>query len=130
MILTMQEYDLLLQIRHRPLPVARFELHSSAEPELVSTALNHVYMTSPEASMEQVKETASLLSHLEELGLIEVIYRPFATAPAAYEIYRQSGLFAELKRLTEEGRERPGFLFDTPIICRGLAVPTGPWRHG
>lgn len=58
MLLTMQEYQLLLQIRRRPLPVARFELHSSADPGLVSTALNHVYMTSPEDSMERVRETA------------------------------------------------------------------------
>lgn len=129
MILTMKEYDLLLQIRHRPLPVVRFELHSSAEPELVSTALNHVYMTSPEDSMEQVKETADLLTHLQELGLIEVIYHPFATAPAAYTIYEQSALFGQLKGMVEEGKDRPGFLFDTPAVCRGLAVPAGPWRY-
>lgn len=129
MLLTMQEYQLLLQIRRRPLPVARFELHSSADPGLVSTALNHVYMTSPEDSMERVRETAARLSRLKELGLIELIYRPFATAPAAYAVYEQSALFAQLKSLTEEGRTRPGFLFDTPAVCRGLAVPTGPRRR-
>ena len=123
MVLTMQEYELLLQIRHQPLPVARFELHRSGEPEVACVALKHVYMTSPDASMEQVKKTAAQLSRLEEMGLIQVIYRPFATAPAAYSIYKQSNLFAELKELTEEGKNRPGFLFDTPVVCRGLAIP-------
>lgn len=129
MILTTQEYALLLQIRHRPLPVVRFELHCSTQPELVSTALNHVYLTSPKASMEQVKETAVRLSRLEELGLIDVIYRPFVTAPASYAVYEQSDLFAKLKELVEEGKTRPGYLFDIPALCRGLAVPTGHRRR-
>ena len=50
-------------------PIVRFELHSDAQPELVSIALNHVRIVEENDTMELVKERGEALRHLMELGL-------------------------------------------------------------
>ena len=45
--------------RRARMPIARFELISSREPELVSVALNDVVLLDPEDTMAEVKERAA-----------------------------------------------------------------------
>ena len=73
--ITEEEKEVLQQI-HAAVryPVCRFELRSSREEELRSTALDAVHLTDEKEGMESVKHRAELLKSLEEKGLIVLFY--------------------------------------------------------
>lgn len=73
--ITEEEKEVLQQI-HAAVryPVCRFELRSSREEELRSTALDAVHLTDKKEGMELVKHRAELLKSLEEKGLIVLFY--------------------------------------------------------
>ncbi|HJD23169.1 MAG TPA: hypothetical protein H9694_03375 [Firmicutes bacterium] len=110
-------------------PLVRLELRSSRERELRSTALNHVRLENPDEPMAAIKARGQALARLEQAGLIKIDYRPAVTVAADYAVYRQSAVYRELCALVEEGKGRPGFLFDTPHIRRGRAVLTPKGRR-
>ena len=56
--------------RRARMPIARFELISSREPELVSVALNDVVLLDPEDTMAEVKERAAQIARFREKGLL------------------------------------------------------------
>ena len=61
-LLNKEEKEMLEAVRNaRRFPLVRFELRNSEEPELRSTALNHVVITDPEDSMETVKARSAVL---------------------------------------------------------------------
>ena len=65
--LTAEEAALLRKIgQSRRYPVCRFELRSTREEELVSTALNAVHLESAQDTMDSIKARAALLLKLEE----------------------------------------------------------------
>lgn len=116
------EAALLRRLRQdRAVPIVRLELRSSREPELISTALPHVWLETPEDGMEPVKKRAAALAHLEELGLIRLCYDLPVTVGRAYQKFECSRIFFQLKELVAEGSHTPGFLFDLPFIKRGVA---------
>lgn len=123
--LTTQETELLRKISLvRQLPLVRLELRSSKEKSLISTALNHVLLINADDTMEEIKNRSQLLTRLAEQKLITLDYNLAVTVKSDYELYYNSGVYSSLCQLVEEGKERPGFLFDTPYIKKGRAVIT------
>lgn len=123
--LTNREKELLKAIHEVPrFPIARFELRSTKQRELLSFALKHVYLTDPEASMEQVKADSAALEHLSQEKLITLDYALAVTVKKDYDVYFESELYKQFCEMVEEGKKKPGFLFDTPAIRRGVAKLT------
>lgn len=119
------EKEVLIEIKKaRRYPVARFELRSSREDDLISTALNHVCLKSEKDSMETVKAKASLLSKLEEKGLIEISYNLRCFIKSDYSMYHHSDLFALLCNTVEEGKKKENFLFDYAFLKKGIITLT------
>ncbi len=110
-------------------PVVRFELRSSRERELCSTALNNVRLEAADEPMETVKTRGETLARLADAGLIRLDFGPAVTVASDYAVYGRSAIYALLCEMVEEGRSRPGFLFDTPHIRRGRAVLTAGGRR-
>ncbi len=109
--------------------VARFELRSSRESEIVSTALDFVRIEDIHDTMETVKSRGALLRKMCEEGLLRVCLRLPVSARSDYQVYYDSDLFAQLNELVREGREKPGFLFDTAAIKRGVVTVTQKGRE-
>ena len=86
--ITEEEKEVLQQI-HAAVryPVCRFELRSSREEELRSTALDAVHLTDEKESMESVKHRAELLKSLEEKGLIVLFYHLKTFVKGDYQRY-------------------------------------------
>ena len=127
--ITTAEESLLREIDgRRRYPVVCFELRSSQEPALRSVALRNVHMETGRETMEEVKTRAALLQSLEEKGYIRLRYGLFVTVASDYAIYPASSLFAMLRELVEEGKQREGFLFDAAGINRGRAELTEAGR--
>lgn len=125
-----EEKELLKRIGQAPrFPIVRFELRSSRERSLISTALNHVYLEREIDSMEQVKQRAKQLENLEAQGLICLNYKIFITVKSDYRVYERSSIFNLLSDMVMEGKHRPGFLFDIPYIKRGMATLTDAGRE-
>ena len=102
-------------------PVVRFELWSSRDRELRSTALNNVRLEAADEPMETVKARGDKLIRLD--------FGPAVTVASDYAVYGRSAVYALLCGMVEEGKGRPGFLFDTPHIRRGRAVLTARGRR-
>ena len=111
------------------LPIVRFELRSSKDRELISTALRDVWMTGPDDGMALVKARAARIAEAAQAGLVQVTYHLLVTLRRDYALYEESGLFAQLRQMTEEGAKRPDFLFDIPHIKRGAVVLTDAGRR-
>ena len=107
----------------RRFPIVRFELHSSQEPGLRSIALNHVYITHPEDSMELVKERSAALEGLRKKGLVRISYSLPAYVQSDYQIYYQSKLYELLCHTVMEAQGKEGFLFDFPAMRFGQVFP-------
>lgn len=105
-------------------PIVRFELHSDAEPELLSIALNHVRIVEEDDSMELVRERAEALRHLAELGLVRLEYGVAVWGASDYTVYYRSRLYESFCQTVMEGAKRPGFLFDLAVMNRGRACLT------
>lgn len=123
--ITEQEKKILEQIKQtRRYPVCRFELRSSKEEDLVSTALDSVHLTDEHESMESVKTRAALLKSLEEKGLIVINYSLKTFIKGDYLCYHHSDIYHELEQLVQEGGKREGYLFDYSFVKKGQAVLT------
>lgn len=109
-------------------PLVRYELRSSRERSLSSIALNHVFLKRPTDTMEQVKERAAVIQGLEEKGLVSLDYHLFVTVRSDYRVYEESRIFSELCDLVMEAKYRPGYLFDTAYVKRGMATLTPAGR--
>ena len=123
--ITEEEKEVLQQI-HAAVryPVCRFELRSSREEELRSTALDAVHLTDEKEGMESVKHRAELLKSLEEKGLIVLFYHLKTFVKGDYQLYHHSDIFCQLQQLAEEGSKREGYLFDYAFVKKGVAVLT------
>lgn len=125
MKLSDEEIEVLLKIQNsRRFPIVRFELHCTTEKDLVSTALNHVWITDPQDSMETVKARSVLLQNLQDKGIIRISYSLKAWVASDYKIYYASKLYEMLCHMVMEGAENPGFLFDMPYMKRGTVTLT------
>lgn len=122
-----QILNLLCQNKH--LPIVRFELRSSRDPGLCSYALQYVYLTEQDASMEEVRKTAAVLQDMEEKGLIHCNFRLGVTTKREYEIYEKSDLYQYFGQIVEQSKENPTFLFDTPRLKRGSVTLTKQGRE-
>ena len=123
--ITEQEKAVLEQIKQtRRYPVCRFELRSSKEEDLVSTALDAVHLTDEHETMESVKARAALLKSLEEKGLIVINYSLKTFIKGDYLRYHHSDIYHELEQLVQEGGKREGYLFDYSFVKKGQAVLT------
>ena len=60
---------------------------------------------------------------------MQVTYHLPVTLRRDYALYEESGLFAQLRQMAEEGAKRPDFLFDIPHIKRGAVVLTDAGRR-
>ena len=124
----MREVPRYLRQRAR-MPVARFELVSSLDPELLSVALNDVVLLDPEDTMEEVKDRAAQIARFREKGLLTTRYDFHYASSGLLELYEDSNLFNELWVLTQQGRNREGFLFDHAQVRMGLIVLTQKGRE-
>lgn len=107
---------------HHFLPVARFLVESTVEDDFCSVALAPVYLRVPEETMEWVKETGKMLLELEEMGYLTLDYDyPLEGYP--YTEYKTSALYTYFCDTIEEGKGRPGFLGDTPVLELGSIAP-------
>ena len=122
--LTQTERELLQAVRSaRRFPLVRFELRNSEEPELRSIALNHVYITDPEDSMELVKERSAALESLRRRGLVRISYALPAYVQSDYQVYYRSRLYELLCHTVLEAQGKPGFLFNLPAMRFGQVFP-------
>lgn len=123
-LLTKTEKEMLEAVRNaKRFPLVRFELRSSEEPELRSIALNHVYITRPEDSMELVKQRSAALEGLRKKGLVKISYSLPAYVQSDYRIYYQSSLYELLCHTVMEASGKPDFLFYLPAMRFGQVFP-------
>ena len=101
--LTHLEKELLLAVRDcNRFPIGRFELHSTKESSLVSTALDNVVIERSDDSMEQVKTIGSALASLEEKGLVFLDYDLKSRVVSDYDAIANSDLFAQFCQMAED----------------------------
>ena len=123
--LTRREKQTLVELSQATrYPIARFELHSDAEPDLVSIALNHVRITEEGDTMELVKERGEALRRLMELGLVFIDYTVSVWGANDYDVYYRSKLYELFCHMVMEGSKRPEYLFDLAVLRKGRAVLT------
>ena len=116
-------------LRQRVLmPIARFELISSLDEELLSVALNDVVLLDPEDTMKKVKDRAAQIARFREKGLLTVRYDMRIADGDLFAMYENSNLFNELWVLAQQGRGKEGFLFDDAQVRMGLIVLTAKGR--
>ena len=115
--------------RRARMPIARFELISSREPELVSVALNDVVLLDPEDTMAEVKERAAQIARFREKGLLTTRYDIRFADGDLEALYEDSALFGELWVLSQQGRGKEGYLFDDARVRMGLIVLTAKGRE-
>lgn len=105
------------------LPVARFVLTSTKEHDFRITALAPVHLYTREDTMETARATATLLTELEQAGLLTVDYdEPLRGCD--YAEYHESALYAYFCQTAREAADRPGFLGDTPVLETGSIALT------
>ncbi len=130
MKLSTDQKNLIASIKNcKRYTVTRFELHSSTQPDLISTALNFVHLDDIHETMETVKQRGDLIRNMSESGLIRVCFHLPVSARSDFQVYLDSDLFQQLCELVEEGKQKPDFLFDTPAIQRGVLTVTEKGRQ-
>lgn len=115
--------------RRARMPIARFELASALEEELLSVALDDVVLLDPEDTMEEVKERAAQIARYREKGLLTTRYDIHYADGDLTALYENSNLFNELWVLSQQGRGKEGFLFDCAQVRMGLIVLTPKGRE-
>ena len=110
--------------RRARMPIARFELINSREPELVSVALNDVVLLDPEDTMAEVKERAAQIARFREKGLLTTRYDIRFADGDLEALYEDSALFGELWVLSQQGRGKEGYLFDDARVRMGVITLT------
>lgn len=122
---TENQRSFLHQLHHNHcLPVARFTLADSREPDFISTALAPVFLRSVSDDMATVKEAGAFLQGLEDMGLMTLDY-DIPLSGYGYEEYKSSALYAYFRKTVAEGAGKPGFLGDTPELDLGSMALTG-----
>lgn len=121
---TENQRDFLHQLGHSHyLPVARFTLRDSRDPEFAATALAPVFLRSAADDMKTVKEAGAFLQKLEDMGLISLDY-DIPLSGYGYEEHKTGALYAYFCATVAEGASRPGFLGDTPALELGSIALT------
>ncbi len=110
-------------LEYKFLPVARFIVKSSKEHSFENIALSPVFIIDVTDSMEEVKNVATKLNNLENLGLITIDY-DIAIKDYAYSEFYGSDIYAYFKETVNEAKDKGGFLGDTPTIECGSIAPT------
>ena len=124
--LSSDEKSLLKEIGEaKRYPLTRFELRSSKDGELRSTALSNVHLESVNDTMEAVKARGALLQRLSDLGYVLLDFRVQLLVASDYTVYEESAIYAQLCALAESGKSRPDYLFDIPHIKKGRVELTG-----
>jgi len=122
--LTPIQVDILLALRQRQcLPVASFSLAKTGDETRYNVALAPVYLSSPQDTMEQVKDLGNQLSLLEDMNLLTLDY-DLPLRNYSYEEYKTSALYAYFVRTVEEAAQLPDSTFDTPQLELGSMVLT------
>ena len=116
-------------LRRALMPIARFELTSTLDEELLSVALDDVVLLDPEDTMEEVKERAAQIARFREKGLLTTRYDMQIANGDLAAMYEDSNLFNELWVLAQQGRGKEGFLFDDARVRMGLIVLTAKGRE-
>jgi hypothetical protein len=99
------------------LPVSRFTLTSSKEPEAYAVAMQPVYVAIPDDSLDTIREYGNLFTGIAEKGLIALNYDyPLPGYP--YDEYWKSEAFRHFTDTSKEAKQR-GFTFDTPHLELG-----------
>lgn len=123
-VISQEEKQLLKEISGaNRYPVCRFELRSSREDELISTALDAVIWNGRMRNGAG-EGTRQLLKSLEEKGLLVLYYNLKSYVKKDYQPYHDSDLFHLLEQLVAEGSQREGYLFDYAFVKKGMAVLT------
>lgn len=121
---TENQKSFLHQLHHNHyLPVARFTLTDSREPNFISTALAPVFIRNVSDDMTMFKEAGAFLQKLEDMELITLDY-DIPLSGYSYEEYKSSALYAYFCKTVAEGAEKPGFLGDTPELELGSMALT------
>lgn len=121
---TENQKDFLHQLGHRHyLPVARFTVMNSREPDFISTALAPVFIHNVADDMAMVKEVGAFLKRLEDLELITLDY-DIPLDGYAYTEYKESALYQYFCKTVAEGAGKSGFLGDTPVLDLGSMALT------
>lgn len=116
--------DFLHQLHHRRyLPVARFTLTDSREPDFLSTALAPVFIRNASDDMAAVKEAGAFLQKLEAMGLLTLDY-DIPLSGYGYEEYKDSALYAYFCQTVTEATGKPDFLGDTAVLDLGSMALT------
>lgn len=124
LVISQEEADFLMCLAQTPfLPVTRFIMTSTQSEHLANVALEPVLMSSPQETMETVKDTAQVLKSLEEMEMITLGY-DMPLINGDYSIYESSDLYAYFVQTIEEGKNLPGALFDTPVLELGSIALT------
>ena len=122
--LTENQKDFIHQLHHHHyLPVARFTLTDSREPDFCSTALAPVFIRNASDDMDTVKEAGAFLQKLEDMGLLTLDY-DIPLGSYGYEEYEGSALYAYFCKTVAEGADKPGFLGNTPVLDLGSMALT------
>lgn len=122
--LTQEEKTILHTMWNKRFPIARLELHSSQEEELVNTALNYVWITDENDSMDTVKARAAALQSLMEQGLVFIDYTIRVWVAGDYDVYYKSKIYELLCHTVMENSKQPKTIFDLPYLRKGYAELT------
>lgn len=121
--------DFLATLAQFPfLPLTRFLMTSTKSDHLESVALAPVLLTDGTESVAQVRELGEMLSDLENMGLITLDY-DMPLQGFDYALYQNSVAFHALEELVAEGRNKEGFLFDSPVLEKGSIALTDLGRQ-
>ncbi len=110
-------------LEHNYLPVARFAIKSSKEPDFENIALSPVFIINTKDSMEEIKSVGAKLKNLEKLGLITLDY-DITLNGYAYLEYYNSDIYAYFRETVNEACGKDGFLGDIPNMECGSIAPT------
>ena len=123
--LDLGELALLFELMETPfLPLCRFTMTKAGEEDTVRvTALAPVYFNAPDTTMEECKQIADALIHLEEKDLITLDY-DMPLENYDYNEYINSDLYKWFIETVEEGKGKEGFLCDTAVLDKGSMALT------
>ena len=118
--LTELEFSILEKLRtHRVLPIVNFEIYSTKEKSLSTTALKNVLLFDRTDTMEQVVQRAEAVEALERDHFIRLEFDDdFEAQP--FELYAESNVYQDFVRTVAKGAGQSDFLLDEPFIYRGI----------